>query len=288
MYDERIYVLEKVLGYNIFPTADEIFIYENKRFFSFWLNATKIPHPETNVFYYHKEALDYIETLKFPLVGKSNIGASGRGVKILKSKEEGKKYINAVFKGKGAPKSVGPNFKKGGLLKRGFRFILNPSDIRKKFKEYSDVANDIQKGFVILQNFIPHDFEWRAVRIGDSFFAHKKLKIGEKSSGSLEKNYDNPPLSLLDFTKEITDKYHFYSQAVDVFETETGYLVNEMQCIFGQSDAYQMMVDGKVGRYRFLNNEWVFEEGAFNKNMSYNLRLEYLISKSKNEGIICS
>ena len=83
------------------------------------------------------------------------------------------------------------------------------------------------------------------VRIGDSFFAHKKLKILEKSSGSLLKNYDSPPLKLLDFVKAITDKHGFYSQAVDIFESERGYLVNEMQCIFGQSDPYQMMVDGR-------------------------------------------
>ncbi|NLJ42868.1 MAG: hypothetical protein GX431_04355, partial [Bacteroidales bacterium] len=116
-------------------------------------------------------------------------------------------------------------------------------------------------------------------RIGDSFFAHKKLKKGEKASGALLKVYDNPPLALLDFVKEITDRHGFYSQAIDIFESERGYLVNEMQCIFGQSDPYQMLVDEKFGRYFFNENNWVFEKGDFAKNECYNLRLEFVLNK---------
>ena len=135
---------------------------------------------------------------------------------------------------------------------------------------------------MIFQEYIPHEFEWRVVRIGDSFFAHKKLKTREKSSGSLLKNYDNPPLELLNFVKEITEKHRFYSQAIDIFESERGYLVNEMQCIFGQSDPYQMLVNGNPGRYRYLDDEWIFEPGDFARNGCYNLRLEFVLIKFTN------
>jgi hypothetical protein len=33
-------------------------------------------------------------------------------------------------------------------------------------------------------------------------------------------------------------------------------------------------VDGKPGRYIFQDGQWVFEEGMFNSNESYDLRLE--------------
>jgi hypothetical protein len=85
-------------------------------------------------------------------------------------------------------------------------------------------------------------------------------------------------MELFNFVKEITDKHCLFSQAVDIFESSNGYLVNEMQCIFGQSDPYQMLIDGKPGRYVF-NNEWCFEEGDFNTNESFDLRVQYLIEK---------
>jgi glutathione synthase/RimK-type ligase-like ATP-grasp enzyme len=279
LYDERIYILAHELGYKIYPSPEEIYIYENKRFFSYWLKANNIPHPETHIYYTLHEALTFSENCKLPVVAKTNIGASGSGVIVLHSKTEVGKYIDQAFSAKGAPKRTGPNLAAGGLLKRGFHYILNPGDISMKLKIYKANRADLQTGFAIFQEYIPHDFEWRVVRIGDSFFAHKKMKLGEKTSGSLIKGYENPPLRLLDFVKDITDKHRFYSQAVDLFEDiKKGYLVNEMQCMFGQSDPYQMLVDGRPGRYRFIENKWVFEEGMFNNNESFNTRIEYVLS----------
>lgn len=277
LYDERIYILERVMSYRIFPSAEEIFIYENKRFLAFWLKANHIPHPATDVFYFEDESTSAIERSTFPIVAKTNIGASGSGVTILKTQAEAIQYVKNVFSGKGAAQRTGPNLEKGGILKRGLYYVFHPAKIKNKLRIYRLRSESIQKGFVIFQEYIPHQFEWRVVRIGDYFFAHKKMVKGEKASGSLIKEYDNPPVSLFDFVKLITDKHGFYSQAVDLFETPNGYLVNEMQCIFGQSDPYQMLVDGTPGRYRFISNEWVFESGDFNQLESYKLRIEHLI-----------
>lgn len=276
LYDERILVLEQ-MGKNIFPSPREIYIYENKRFCSFWLKANGIPHPDTAVFYSWTEAKDYLRKTGYPLVTKTNIGASGSGVKVIKGLEEALIYTEQLFSGKGAIKRVGPNLQKGGWAKRICHYLLHPHDIITKYKFYQTKAADLQKDFVIFQAFVPHDFEWRVVRIGHSFFAHKKLKLGEKASGSLLKNYDNPPLSLIQFVKDFTDKFGFYSQAVDIFESADGYLINEVQCIFGQSDAFQMMVDGVVGRYIFQDQDWIFEAGDFNGNESYDLRIQYVL-----------
>lgn len=284
LYDERIYILSKVLGYNLFPTAEEIFLYENKRFLSYWLKANHIPHPFTNVFYDRKEAMKFVENSIYPLVAKTNIGASGSGVVIITTKEEAYNYIRLTYSGKGAPRRSGPNFSKGDWFTRGFHYIMNPRDIFKKLEIYKTVKSDIQTDFIILQEYIDHDFEWRVIRIGESFFAHKKLKVGDKASGTLLKSYENPPLTLLNFVKEITDHYGFFSQAVDIFEKSDGsYLINELQCIFGQSDLYQMKVDGAAGRYRYLSGQWNFEKGDFAQNACYNLRLEMVLSQLNSE-----
>lgn len=278
LYDERLEILVRDLGYFAYPNLLEVKIYENKKYFAYWLKANKIPHPETFIFYHREEAHDWAKKLtSFPVVGKTNIGASGSGVKILKSASELEKYIDSTFSGGGGNKRVGPNLKKGRLVQRAVNLLLKPQQLKKKVKVYQARALDVQKDFVLFQGYVPHTFEWRVVRIGDSFFAHKKMMLGEMTSGSLIKDYGNPPLQLFDFVKQLTDKFGLFSQAVDVFEHPTekfSYLVNEMQCIFGQSDAYQMQVDGIIGRYIWKQDKWFFEAGDFNTNESYDLRLE--------------
>ena len=137
---------------------------------------------------------------------------------------------------------------------------MNPRELRLKILSYRNERSETQQDFILLQEYIPHTFEWRCVRIGDSFFAHKKLVRHEKASGSLLKGYDQPPVDLLDFIRQITDLRNFQSQAVDIFVAENGaYLVNEMQCIFGQSDPHQMLINGQPGRYVFDSGQWIFE-----------------------------
>jgi len=278
VYDERIFIIDNVLKIHLFPSALEIYIYENKRFLNTWLMANDLPHPRTTVFFHKNEAVGFVNQITWPLVAKVNIGASGSGVKILHDKGEAFKYIEQSFSSKGAPRRWGPNLSTGNLLKRGFHYLLHPQDIRKKMAKYTVVKADKQKGFVLFQEYIPHDFEWRIVVIGDSYFAHKKMKMKEKASGSLLKAYDNPPTRLFDFAKGIMEKFSFTSQAIDVFEKSDGdLLINEMQCIFGQSDPYQMLVDGKPGRYCYKNEKWWFEPGDFNTNECYDLRLRTAI-----------
>jgi hypothetical protein len=289
LYDERIFLIDNVLKIPIYPSPIEIYIYENKRFFYSWLGANNIPHPKTTILYNKREAVQFVERQVFPIVAKVNIGASGSGVKILRTKEDALRYIEQSFSHKGAPRRWGPNTGRGGFLRRGFHYILQPGDIPKRISRYRTVKEDKQKGFVIFQEYIPHDFEWRIVAIGDSYFAHKKMKIADKSSGSLLKNYDNPPLYLFDFAKRIMEKYNFKSQAIDVFEVaRESFLINEMQCIFGQSDPDQMLVNGEPGRYTY-NDKWVFEKGDFGRNECYNLRISHILSLlgRTSESIIC-
>lgn len=280
MFDERLSILVNENQLFCYPSLKEVKMYENKKFFSYWLKANNIPHPKTFVFYYQKEAIEFTEQNKqYPIVAKTNIGASGSGVKIVKDKESLILYVLDTFNGKGSNKRIGPSLKKGKWIRRGLNLILRPKKIRERIEIYESRAKDIQKDFVLFQEYIEHEYEWRVVRIGDSYFAHKKMLLKEKTSGSLLKNYSAPPLPLLDFVKEITTQHQLDSVAIDLFEKENGYLINEIQCIFGQSDNYQMKVDDKIGRYIFIDNSWCFEEGSFNENENYDLRLEHAINK---------
>ncbi len=278
LYDERAGILHRQFGPRMIPSWPEIAIYENKRALAAWLRTNGIPHPETHVFDRAEDASAFVRSTRFPLVAKTSMGAGGSGVRILQSLEEALGYVDRTFHGIGAPRDSGPKWRKQGFAMRALRKLARPYAVLERLREYRSIKNDPQRDHVLFQAFVPHTFEWRAVRIGDSFFAHKKLVLAEKASGSLLKEYGDPPKDLLDFVRKVTDDHGFRSVAIDMFEGPEGrYLVNEVQCVFGQSDPHQMIVDGVPGRYRSANGAWLFEPGEFNRFESYLLRLEYLL-----------
>lgn len=284
LYDERTIILSSRYQNIMYPSLNEVLIYENKRFHRDWLIINSLPHPKTSVFFNLKEARKHILLLEdFPIVGKLNIGASGNGVKFLHTSDEALQYCERAFT-KGISPSTGPKLKKGSSVRKIQKALTQKGFLRQRFKDYGSADRCTQNDFIILQEFVPHSFEWRCVRIGDSFFAHKKIVDKNKASGSLKKEYCDVPFSLLDFIKNITNEVQIHSAAVDVFEDDNGnYLINEIQCFFGQSDEYQMLVNGKPGRYIYSDNEWQFQEGDFNTNESYDLRLEHALSIARNQ-----
>ena len=277
LYDERLTILVRSMNYRSFPSLDEVLIHENKIFQSYWLKANGLPHPATTVFYHEDEALAFARTTELPVVAKLNIGSSGKGVRVIKARDDVMKYVEEIFS-EGKKSRSGPNLERGEWLRRALKVFSSRNLFIEKMSRYRAIREDVQRGFVLFQEYIPHDFEWRAVRIGDSYFAHRKVRVKDMASGSLVKEYVAPPHELLDFLKEVTDSFGFRSMSMDLFEVERGsYLINEMQCVFGQSDPYQMKINGKQGRYTFRDEGWVFEEGDFNTNQCFDLRLDDVI-----------
>jgi len=262
MYDEKLYFVENIMKRIIYPSYDEIFLYENKRVMSYWLEVNNISKPQTWVFYDKHEALQFIENyLEYPLLFKANIASGSIGIEILKNQKQAKKLIEKVF--------TKYNFFSRGYTKWG----------RKKNIPYP-MLDDKQRDNVLFQRMIDVKYEWRGVKIGESYFAHKKLAgTSGFHSGSGKANYDNPPLEVMEFLKKVCDIGSFRSMNVDFFEDINGdFYVNELQTFFGSKiKPYQMCVDGKPGRYLYVNGQWVFEEGMFNQNNSCNLRVLDLI-----------
>lgn len=284
MYDERLYTICKVLHYKTFPSYEECYIYENKKLLSYYLKATKTPHPRTNVFYNKHDAIQFVNKISFPLISKTSTGASGTGVQVLRELKDAIKYVNKAFSKKGIRREFGPNKVTGSPRKWLVKAIQSPSYLKKKLKDYFFVYNHPERDYVIFQEFIPHDFEWRAVKIGDSFFAHKKIKYGDKASGSKGIDYVAPPESLLNFVRELCKKHNFNFMAIDIFEDgKGGYLVNELQTIFGHVQDFILAVNDQPGRYIYEDSRWIFEPGDFNTNESFDLRLETAINLYNNQ-----
>lgn len=277
MYDEKINIVANELGLYVYPDYRAITIHENKKYLSYWLSVNKLPYPSTNTFYHLKEAIEFAENCKLPIVGKFNIGASGKGVEIIRDRDKLINYINSAFSD-GLRQNWGPNLKMGQFAHRLLRVINNPLIIKNRIEVYRKVYNEIQKGYVILQEYIPHEFEWRIVKIGKFYFGHQKVKMGDKASGTKGIDFVPPPSKLLDFVEQICTLNKFETMAIDLFEDgKGGYLINEMQCIFGHVQAYICEKDGEPGRFRRIEEDWVFEPGLFNSNLSYDLRLDNVL-----------
>ena len=261
IYDERLYILNKVLNRQIYPSFNELYIYENKRMMSYWLEVHGFPHPET---YIICKKSDYINFLKsnraYPLIFKTNVGSASSGVKIIRNKQSAKKYTNEIFG------IFNPHLALGHLnFIQGKKFLF-PS------------FGSIQKHYLIIQKFEDIKWEWRIIKIDDSYFGHQKLLKGNFASGSRLVGWQNPPEELLLLVKDICETGNFKSMAVDIFETEDGrFLVNELQSIFGSYDDVQMYINGRPGRYIYIDEEFHFEEGFFNNFRSYLLRVRHFV-----------
>ncbi len=285
LYDERLYYIHYVLGLNIYPTYLENIFYENKRALAYWLKYSGFLHPETHIFYNKEDALTYAGKSELPLVAKTAIGAGGSGVRIFRDRESIRNYINKAFSDTGITRTWGPNLRKGNFRSRILNRLLKPAETIRYFRAKKESATiDPQRWFVIFQKFIQADFEWRAVKIGESYFAHKKLRsMGEMISGTSKVSWDGPDEKLLNFMKAICDKGNFYSQAIDVLVDMNGNnYINELQCFWGSKNPHQMILNNIPGRYIEQNGKWIFEEGTFNTNNSYDLRVEHILSLLKN------
>lgn len=250
MFDERLRIMVEEMGQKIYPSLKEVWLYENKRVQHYWLKHHSFPTPITRVFYDEAEALLFLNTAEYPLVMKSNHGASASGVYIIQDSKE------AIKKAK-------------SFLRKGYAPKLNAAGKR-------------QMGSIYIQEYIPNTKEWRMVRIGGSYFGHGKDMTGQFHSGSGKANWDLPPKEAFDLLAAITEKGNFTSMDVDLFETADGKMfINELQTVFGNSIAKeQMKMNGVPGRYVFNeSNNFIFEAGSFCENHLCDLRLEYLLKQ---------
>lgn len=262
MDDEKLYFIEKILNKKIYPSYLECFIYENKKNMSYWLDINNVNHAKTYVFYKKDEALDFLKKTKYPLVFKPNIASAGTGIKFIENKKQGIALANKIF--------------------TKFKFINfgYTKWIKTKYGISYPQLDDKQFNFMIIQEKINVKYEWRIIKIGESYFGHQKLEKNGLHSGSGEVGWENPSKDLLNLVKKICEIGNFSSMAVDIFEdTEGKYFVNELQTIFGSYNPSQMYINGRPGRYRYINNSWKFEEGYFNQNYSCNLRVKDFINQ---------
>ncbi|MFR6541227.1 MAG: hypothetical protein ACLUPL_01435 [Butyricimonas virosa] len=258
IYDERLFFIDQFFKKPIYPNFRSCYIYESKRNMAAFLEFYNIPHAKTKVFTKKSIAKDYLKRAVYPLVIKANIGAGGKAVDIVSSYCKARRIVNKSF-----------GFYKG-LFCTGNKPSLS------KFGIPIKISGSGQRHFLIIQDFHKIKWEWRILKIGNSYFGHQKLLKGNKASGSGLVGWVMPPDEVLYLAKDICEKGGFDVMDVDIFETIDGkFLVNELQAQFGSYLDYQMMVDNQPGRLVYSEeNGFVWEEGIFNKHNSCMLKVE--------------
>lgn len=241
--NEQIELLRK-FGITVWPNDIENYLYEAKRQTAMYFKSKNIPHPQTEIFYSLDTAITYIKKCSFPILIKTNCGASSTGVYYLNNIRMANEVIRYIFK--------------RGILRKG------------------SLPQDVDFGYVLIQEFLPYIREYRVIKIGESWFGHeKKGKQGSIFfSGSGENSWDIPPEKVFNFCNKIAIENNLQTMAFDVFETTSGnLLINEAQTWFGSYNPSQMYKNNVPGRFRLYKGSWIFEEGIFNYNQSLNLKI---------------
>lgn len=270
IYDERLFFIDQFFKKPIYPNFKSCYIYESKRNMAAFLDFFGFPHAKTQVFVDKEEALSYVQNVKYPIVIKANIGAGGRAVNIVKTVSEAKRLVNQSFG------------EKGGAYCTGMKTI-----VRGRFGIPRELTGEGQRHFIIIQEYFDIKWEWRILKVGDSYFGHQKLLKGNKASGSGLVGWVMPPEELLYLAKDIFDKGEFNVMDADIFETVDGrFVVNELQAQFGSYLDYQMEIDGKPGRLVYSEEKgFVWEEGVFNRINSCLLKVENFVEILRKNGI---
>lgn len=267
--DERYYFVSQIMKRAIYPDYLGLYIHENKRNMAAFLSINNFPHIKTKVFTNRNEALNYLDNCSYPVVVKANVGSGASKIRIV-GKTKAKRMCRRCFVYKDDNRFLFLNL--GLLYKNKIKGI-----------PFVDLHN-IQKDYFLVQEYKPIKHEWRILKIGNSYFGHQKLLKGQFASGSGKVGWIAPPKELLLLAKEVCDRGNFLCMDIDIFETEGGeYYINELQASFGSYLDYQMEINGKPGRYKYVNGDFIFEEGKFNEFNSNKLKIEHFIQLLDNQ-----
>lgn len=266
-----VMVAKKVLfaleytGIKVFPDFKTGWHFDDKVAQKYLLESIDAPLISSYIFYDKKQALEWVETTKFPKVFKLKGGAGSSNVKLIHSQNEAKKLINIAF-GKGFSQfdrianlqEKIRRFKEGregfkGVLKGIVRLII-PT----QFSKYQPP----EKGYIYFQDFIPNlDSDIRIQVVGNKACGLKRFvrENDFRASGSgnfVEFNDQNIDKKILKIAFEIKDKLHSQCLTLDFIYKNNEPLIVELSYGFPIK-----FYDNCMG---YWDENLVWHEGKFN------------------------
>ena len=232
--ENKIYVLEKLLGKTCFPSFDEVWQYEDKNRANLLYRALQLPSIPTFASHSEKESLEYVSATKYPIISKVHIGAGSSGVKLIKNKSQAIKFVKRVFSYKG---------------------------------EKTNYSYMRQKDYVYFQEFIEDaTFDLRIIIIGNKVFGYYRFpnKGDYRASGSGNYEKKELPLEAVKLAIDVKTKLNSRLMGVDLLYSNSRkkYYIIETS-LFNRIDTpEQLVVDGIPGYYD-IDDDLKFKKGKF-------------------------
>ena len=234
---QLLYSLQ-IAGKKVFPDFNTGWHFDDKVGQKYLLEAIEAPLVPSYVFYTKKEALDWIEKTTFPKVFKLRGGAGASNVKLARTKNDARKFVNKAF-GKGFSQFGRMTYLKERYKKwrngkdsfigvcKGFYRLFVPTEFSKMHSK--------EKGYAYFQDFVPNNkYDIRIIVIGQSkSFGVKRMvrKDDFRASGSNDPVYKKSEIDIrcVQIAFSIAKKLQAQSVAMDfVFDENRNPLIVEI------------------------------------------------------------
>lgn len=221
-------------GKRVFPDFNTVWHFNDKLSQKYLFESLGINHADTFIFYSKREAYDWIDSYKFPVIFKLRGGASSYNVKLIKGEKQAKRLVKQAF-GRGFNEFNKIEYFKERIrgYKNGYEnyYSLLKGFYRLLFSSKFGRLNLGEKGSILFQEFIPgNTFDIRVIVIGDKAFAIKRMVRGNdfraSGSGNILYGKDNFSESLIEHSFKLNDKFKSQCIAYDyVFKGDKPVLV---------------------------------------------------------------
>jgi len=232
-------------GIKVFPNIKTCWHFDDKLGQKYLLESINAPMVKSHLFYSKKEAFDWIENSSFPKVFKLRGGAGAINVKLIKNRQQAKRYAKKAFSS-GIGVSRVADLKDKILFFKREKNLLNLLKIGKGIWRVfflSQETKDIrEKNYLYAQDFIANqDNDIRVAVIGNRAFAKKRMvREGDfRASGSYNRSYEvkDIPIECIDIAFKIIKKLDAQSIAFDFIFDGEKYLIIELSYGFSNDDS---------------------------------------------------
>jgi glutathione synthase/RimK-type ligase-like ATP-grasp enzyme len=215
--------VEDDLGIPVWPPRVLRETFENKIAQAYLLDALRIPHPRSWVFWQAADARAALADLPLPLVTKLSRGVRSQGVALVRTREEAVQVIDRMF-----------SFGVGSMSfmrERRERWLGKYTPMLEALRRGRFKGNH-ERGYVLFQEFIAGNaFDTRLVVQGDRLLALRRHnREGDfRASGSGRLDYDPDAIApaAIALAFELADAIGVRSLVCDVIHDEGRPLINE-------------------------------------------------------------
>lgn len=264
-------------GYRVFPDFNTVWHFDDKLGQKYLFESLNIPHVNTFIFFEKKVALEWVESVSFPIVFKLRRGAGSLNVKLVKSKKQAINLINTAFNS-------------------GFRQYEKLSNLQERWKKFIDGKTDIvdvikgvfrfgyepefsktigyDRGYIYFQEFIPNNlYDTRIIVIGNKAYGMQRyVRKGDfRASGSEHFSYHPFSKEMLKIAFNTASTLKLQIAAFDFLIHCNKPLIIELSYAFGTK--------GSGRSLGYWDNNLIWHEGPFNP---YGWMVELMLQKNNN------